>query len=67
MNMTRIIKNAIRRLHQLEHGKVPPNRTETLPKETLRDLDTWIRQVIHSTDLSESERKSLQDFYIKSL
>ena len=57
-----VIKNAIKRLRKLERY----NDLE-LTAESIRDLDAWIRQWLYSDELSESEKKRLQDFYIATL
>ncbi len=56
------IKNAIKRLRKLEKY----NELE-LTAEAIRDLDAWIRQWLYSDELTESEKKRLQDFYIETL
>ena len=58
----RTIKNAIRRLRKLERYNVLE-----LSEESIRDLDAWIRSWLFSDELSEREKKSLQDFYIATL
>lgn len=56
------IKNAIKRLRKLERYNVLE-----LSEESIRDLDAWIRHWLYSDELTERERKSLQDFYIATL
>ena len=56
------IKNAIKRLRKLERYNVLE-----LSEESIRDLDAWIRHWIFSDELTESEKKRLQDFYIATL
>ena len=63
MNTATIIKNAIRRLRKLERGNAPVKLSE----ETIRELDCWIRGLIHGDDLTAAERRALQDFYIATL
>ncbi len=56
------IKNAIKRLRKLERY----NKLK-LSNETLTELDAWIRYWLFSDELTEREKKSLQDFYIATL
>ena len=56
------IKNAIKRLRKLErYNKL------NLTNETLKELDAWIRHWLFSDELTESEKKRLQDFYLQTL
>jgi len=56
------IKNAIKRLRKLERY----NELK-LPEETLRELDSWIRSLLYSDDLTADEKRRLQDFYLQTL
>jgi len=56
------IKNAIKRLRKLERY----NELK-LPAETLRELDSWIRSLLYSDDLTADEKRRLQDFYLQTL
>ena len=61
--MIETIFTAIERLRQME-------RTQSLPEQTIYQLDSWIRGVIfdeHSDILNQSERIVAQDFYIATL
>ena len=56
------IINAIKQLRNLERY----NRLN-LSNETLKELDRWIRHWLFSDDLTDSEKKRLQDFYLQTL
>ena len=56
------IRNAIKRLRKLERY----NELK-LPAETLRELDSWIRSLLYSDDLTADEKRRLQDFYLQTL
>lgn len=56
------IKNAIKRFRRLERY----NELH-LSAETLRELDNWIRSLLYRDDLTELEKRRLQDYYLQTL
>lgn len=61
-DMATTVKNAIKRLRDLERY----NELH-LSAETLRELDSWIRSLLFSNELTEREKKRLQDYYLQTL